>query len=181
MVANNRNPRKMYILTMVNEEGYTSREVFASMDLNNVLDVMKGMITIKYQDDRELIEGLLDQFYTIDARAIVRDQLQNEKYYALSGPDETPFEIAVQEDEQDIVDFYRNAEPRNGNNNNNNNNIRNENYFYERQREMNNEYNLNEQVMRALNGGKRKVSSKRKTRKVKKSKKSKKAKKTRRH
>lgn len=158
----------MYILTMVNEEGYTNREVFASRNLDDVLDVMKGMITIKYQEDRDLILGLLDQFYTIDARAEVRRRLQEDKYYSLSGPDETPFEIAVQENEQRIVDFYRQAEPRNNGNNA---------YWNERREEMNeNDYVRYEaNLAMGMRGGKRKVH---KTRKAKKSKKSKK---TRRH
>ena len=177
MVVANHSP-VMYILTMVNEEGYTNREVFASRNLENVLDVMKGMITIKYQEDRELIEGLLDQFYTIDARAEVRRRLQEDKYYSVSGPDETPFEIAVQEDEQRIVDFYRQAEPRNMENNNANNFNENREYWNEQQRNMNYEQYANAQGMGlplGYAGGKRKV---RKTRKAKKSKKSKK---TRRH
>ena len=171
MVAQN-GGQKIYVLTMVNEEGYTNREVFTSRNLDNVIDVMKGMITIKYQEDRELIEGLLDQFYTIDARAEVRRKLEEDKYYSLSGPDETPFEIAVQEDEQDIVDFYRQAEPRNIGNNNGNNA-----YWNERQQEMNeNDYVRYEaNLAMGMRGGKRKA---RKTRKAKKSKKSKK---TRRH
>ncbi len=170
------NHRRMYILTKVNEEGYTNREVFASMNLENVLDVMKGMITIQYQEDRELIEGLLDQFYTIDARAEVRRKLEQDKYYSLSGPDETPFEIAVMENEQDMVDFYRQAEPQNAPMNNANNFNENENiqaFLIRRRGENVYEEGLNEEAMR---GGKRK--QKRKTRKAKKSKKSKK---TRRH
>lgn len=167
----------MYILTMVNEEGYTNREVFASMNLDNVLDVMKGMITIQYQEDRGLIDGLLDQFYPIDARAEVRRKLQEDKYYALSGPDETPFEIAVMDDEQGMVDFYRQAEPQNAPMNNANNFNQNENgqaYFNRRQEEMNENDYVRYEAERMM-GGKRKV---RKTRKAKKSKKSKK---TRRH
>jgi len=174
MVAHNH--RRMYILTKVNEEGYTNREVFASMNLENVLDVMKGMITIQYQDDRGLIEGLLDQFYTIDARAEVRRRLEEDRYYSLSGPDEIPFEIAVMGDEQDMVDFYRQAGPRNAPMNNANNFNENENiqaFLIRRRGENVYEEGLNEEAMR---GGKRK--QKRKTRKAKKSKKSKK---TRRH
>jgi hypothetical protein len=154
------NHRRMYILTKVNEEGYTNREVFASMNLENVLDVMKGMITIQYQEDRGLIEGLLDQFYTIDARAEVRRRLEEDRYYSLSGPDETPFEIAVMGDEQDMVDFYRQAGPQNAPMNNANN--ENDYVRYEAERMM---------------GGKRKY----KARKTRKAKKSKKSKKTRRH
>jgi hypothetical protein len=148
---------------MVNQEGYTNREVFASMNLDNVLDVMKGMITIQYQEDRGLIEGLLDQFYTIDARAEVRRKLEEDKYYSLSGPDETPFEIARMDNEQDMVDFYRQAEPQNAPMNNANN--ENDYVRYEAERMM---------------GGKRKYKA-RKTRKTRKAKKSKKSKKTRRH
>jgi REP element-mobilizing transposase RayT len=171
----------MYILTKVNEEGYTNREVFASMNLENVLDVMKGMITIEYQEDRGLIEGLLDQFYTIDARAEVQRRLEEDKYYSLSGPDETPFEIAAMDNEQDMVDFYRQAEPQNAPMNNANNFNENENrrYWNRRREEMNFEQWANEEAMRALDGGKRKQT--RKARKTRKAKKSKKSKKTRRH
>ncbi len=170
--------RRMYILTKVNEEGYTNREVFASVNLENVLDVMKGMITIEYQEDRGLIEGLLDQFYTIDARAEVRRKLEQDKYYSLSGPDETPFEIAVMENEQDMVDFYRQAEPQNAPMNNANNFNENENRrYWNRVREEMNENDYVRYEAERMMGGKRKY----KARKTRKAKKSKKSKKTRRH